>query len=95
MPGDLLRQWPKGPDGEPVTAVFLTHCRSNDLEDVLLANMLKAYGIPTLSVHPGDGGFGQVVLGMSGTGTDLLVPETMYEDAIALMEADSDDELSD
>ena len=30
---------------------------------------------------------------MSGTGSSILVPEPLYEDAKALMEAESDDEL--
>ncbi len=93
LPGQLLKIWPVGDNGEPVQAVFLAHRKSSDMEDLLLANMLGAYGIPCLRVCPGDGDFGKVVMGMSGTGTDILVPETMFEDAKALMEAESDDEL--
>ena len=95
LPGALLKKWPGGADGEPVAPVFLVHCKSNDMEDTLIANMLSAYGIPALCVHPGDGAFGRLVLGMSGTGTDILVPETMIEDAKALMEAENDDQLHD
>jgi len=36
-----------------------------------------------------------VVLGMSGTGSNIYVPETMLEDAKNLMEAEPDDELYD
>lgn len=93
LPGQLLKRWPKGADGEPEPAVFLVHCKSTDMEDELTLNLLDAYGIPALRVYPGDGPFGKVVLGMSGTGSDILVPETMYEDAKALMEAEPDDEL--
>ena len=93
LPGELLKKWPVGEDGEPVPPAFLVHCKSSDLEDMLTVNMLDAYGIPALRVYPGDGGFGRVVLGMSGTGADILVPETLLEDAKALMEAESDDEL--
>ena len=93
LPGELLDKWPAQADGEPVTPVYLTHCKSTDMEDELLANMLMAYGIPSLRVYPGYGAFGKIILGISGTGTYILVPETLIEDAKALMEADSDDQL--
>ena len=95
LPGALLKKWPCGAEGEPVAPAFLTHCKCNDMEDQLIVNMLSAYGIPALCVHPGDGAFGQVVLGMSGTGTDILVPEILLDDAKALMEAESDEQLHD
>ena len=93
LPGELLRRWPKGENGEPVRPVYLTHRSSTDMDDMLLVSLLEAYGIPALISHPGYGSFGKVVLGMSGTGSDILVPETMYDDAKAIMEAKPDDEL--
>ena len=95
LPGELMKKWPLDAKGEPVAPAFLVHCKSNDLEDALIVNMLSAYGIPALCIHPGDGSFGRVVLGMSGTGSNILVPETLLEDAKALMEAENDDELHD
>lgn len=93
LPGALLKRWPRDDAGEYAAPKFLTHCLSVDMEDKILVNMLEAYGIPTLIIHPGDGDFGKVLLGMSGTGSSILVPEPLYEDAKALMEAESDDEL--
>ena len=93
VPGKLLAKWPRGGDGEPVTPRFLAHRKSVDMEDMLLVNLLEAYGIPVLLRHPGDGDFGKVLLGMSGTGSDIYVPETMYEQALELMEAKCDDSL--
>ena len=58
--------------------------------------MLEAYGIPCLRQYPGDGDFGKVVLGMSGFGTDIYVPESMFEDALNLFnnrEGISDEQL--
>ena len=92
-PGELYEMWPKGPDGEIIPPKFLIHCRSNDFEDTLLVNMLESYGVPAVILHHGDGDFGKVVLGMSGTGSSIFVPETMYEMAVELMEAEPDDEL--
>ena len=55
--------------------------------DELIINMLEAYGIPCLRDYPGDGSFGKVVLGMSGQGTDIYVPESRLEEARALCAA--------
>ena len=92
-PGDLDEEWPKDAQGEPIVPKFLTHCRCNDYEDTVLVSMLSSYGIPVMVRYPGDGGFGKVVLGMSGTGSSLYVPETMYDEAKQLMEAKPDDDL--
>ena len=93
VPGELLAKWPRRGDGEPVTPKFLAHRKSVDMADTLLANLLEAYGIPVLLRHPGDGSFGKVLLGMSGTGSNIYVPETMYDQALELMEAECDDSL--
>ena len=90
IPGDLLRRWPRTPEGEPVTPAFLTKCSQLDMADRLLVNMLEAYGIPCLMRYPHSGEFGKVVLGMSGFGTEIYVPETLLEDAAALLESGND-----
>lgn len=90
--GDITAKWPRNALGEPEEAVFLVRCRANDLKDELTANMLEAYGIPCLCVYPGDGSFGKVVIGMSGTGTDILVPKSMLEEARNLLEGEITDE---
>ena len=91
LPGKLFEAWPKDEKGAPVPPRFLIHCSSLDMEYVMLVNMLQAYGIPALVQHPGDGDFGKVMLGMSGTGSVIYVPETLYDDAKVLMEAESDE----
>ena len=93
IPGKLYDQWPRTPESEPVPPKFLTHCSSRDVEDELLVNFLKSYGIPAIILHPGDGDFGKLVLGTSGTGSSIYVPETMYEQAKELMEAEPDDDV--
>ena len=37
------------------------------------------------------GRFGRLVLGFSGTGTDIYVPESMYDDALALIQTPADE----
>ncbi|MBR1660079.1 MAG: hypothetical protein IJ705_07160 [Oscillospiraceae bacterium] len=92
-PGELYEEWPKQPDGSPVPPKFLTHCASTDLSDQMLVSMLAAYGIPAVVEYPGDGAFGKVMLGLSGTGSSIYVPETLYIDAKELMEGENNDEL--
>ncbi len=93
LPGALMEKWPRDERGEPVRPAFLAFRSSTNLADTLLVNMLGAYGIPAMILHPGDGDFGKVILGISGTGSRIYVPETMLDDAKALMEAETDDEL--
>ena len=88
--GKLYESWPKK-DGKPEEAAFLKHCTSVDMEDDMLINMLSAYGIPAVKNYPQDGGFGKVVMGMSGSGTDVYVPASLLEDALALMGGNSDE----
>lgn len=49
---------------ELVPPALLTKCTGVDMDDVLLVNMLEAYGIPCLKNYPGDGQFGKIMLGM-------------------------------
>ena len=93
IPGELYKQWPRDAEGEIVPPKFLVHCTSRDAEDVMTVNFLQSYGIPAAVIHPGDGSFGKVVLGISGTGSSIYVPETMYDQAKELMEAKPDDDL--
>ena len=83
----LYDRWPKNAQGEPEIPALLCNCKSLDLGDELKINMLEAYGIPCLKIYPGDGSFGKLILGMSGQGVDIYVPQSMLEDAQALCEA--------
>ena len=91
--GLVSDRWPKDEEGRAEESALLCTCRNTDLSDELTVNMLEAYGIPCLSVDPGDGGFGRVVLGMSGQGVDIYVPENLYDDADALSKEENNEEL--
>lgn len=86
--GKLADMWPRDDAGEFAAPAFLTHCMSIDMQDEMLINMLAAYGIPAVKQYPNDGSFGRVILGMSGGGTDIYVPHTLLEDALALISED-------
>ncbi len=90
-PGELYKKWPKNELGEPVSPKLLIHITSLDMADTMIVSMLESFGIPAMVTHPGDGDFGKLVLGMSGTGSYIYVPETMYEQANELMEAEPDE----
>lgn len=85
LPGGLYERWPKDASGEPEEPVLLTTAINLNLFDELTVNMLEAYGIPCLKRYPGNGSFGKIILGMSGQGTEIYVPKSMLEDAVALV----------
>ena len=89
----LLERWPKNANGEPEQPVFLCHCKNTNFSDELRVNMLEAYGIPCLRVFPGDGAFGSLILGVSGQGVQIFVPESLHDDAVKLCEEDENSEL--
>lgn len=92
--GAVWESWPRDEKGEIIPPAHLASCSPLDMQAEMLQSMLRAYAIPSLRVAPGDGQFGELILGMSGTGVDILVPETMLDDAKALLEAENDEEQS-
>lgn len=90
--GLVSDRWPKDAAGEPETPAYLCTCSNTDLSDELTVNMLEAYGIPCLRTYPGNGSFGRVVMGTSGSGVDIFVPSSMLEDAKTLTEGEIKDE---
>lgn len=93
--GQLYERWPRDEKDELIEPVFLTHCDCLNIRDEMIVNLLEAYGIPCVRQYPNDGDFGRLILGTSGTGVDIYVPRSMYEDAVNLSEgsADYDQEL--
>lgn len=79
--GSLQDQWPKTEDGQFEKTAFLQHCSPKNMEEDLTVNLLAAYGIPCVRIYPGDGRFGRVMIGASGGGADLYVPESRLEEA--------------
>ncbi len=85
IPGDLLERWPRDESGEPEPPVFLCHREGEDMQDTMLVNRMESYGIPCLREYPNNGVFGKLILGISGTGTDIYVPASLWEDARELL----------
>lgn len=86
--------WPKDEAGQTVAPAFLVHTAGLDFEDSMTVSMLQAFGIPTIKRYPGDGEFGNIILGVSGGGVDIYVPETMLSEARDILSAEvQEDEL--
>ena len=80
--------WPKDAKGTPCPAAFLTHLSSIDLEGQIIANLLRQAEIPLQIEKPNNGAFGEIMLGFSGTGISLYVPENMLDEAKAILDAE-------
>ena len=91
--GGLPERWPKDDAGVSEEPVLLCRCNNLDMSDRLRVNMLEAYGIPCLCIDPGNGSFGRVIMGMSGQGTEIYVPKSLYNDAIELCKEENNEEL--
>lgn len=72
-------------------------CTVYSMEELtVLRSILEGAEIPYLLKERGAGGASKVIIGFSICGTDVFVPESVYEDALALIlvedgEADSDE----
>ena len=91
--GELLKSWPRKENGETEEPAYLCTRTCSDMADQLTVSMLKAYGIPCLCMERAEGGLGRVVLGISGYGVEIYVPETLLNDAKTLIEEEHHEEL--
>ncbi|MCR5173155.1 MAG: hypothetical protein K6C09_00790 [Oscillospiraceae bacterium] len=96
-PGALSKRWPKDENGVEIPPAFFQHVGGSELDVEMAANLIEAYGIPVLRKPVLDGDLGRVIIGYSGPGVDLYVPETMLEDAQNIVSADivEDEESAD
>lgn len=93
--GGNAASWPVNPEGAMDKAVRLTSTGGNPFDSELDVNLLEAFGIPTVRRNPGDGSFGKVIMGSSGFGTEIYVPESMLEDARAILSGEGIVEVED
>ena len=86
--GSAEPQWPVKSDGTKEKAVLLRHAADNHADAEMTISLLAAYNIPCFKYHEKDGAAGKVVSGFAIFGAGLYVPESMAEEAAALLEAD-------
>jgi len=80
--------WPTDEKGEKIRAVLLRHTFDSAAEADMTISLLSAYGIPCFPYYDGEGVTGKVISGFSGYGAALYVPETMHDEAVALLDAE-------
>lgn len=80
-------QWPVDENGEKVKAVRLMNTFDSADDSDMKISLLAAYGIPCFKYYDLDGGAGKVINGFSGYGAGLYVPDTMADEAKAILEA--------
>ncbi len=86
--GRDVPEWPVDETGEKVKAVLLKHTFDSAAEADMTISLLAAYGIPCFPYYQGEGVTGKVISGFSGYGAALYVPETMHDEAAALLAAE-------
>ena len=79
--------WPTDEKGEKVKAVLLQHTFDSPAEADMTISLLSAYGIPCFPYYQGEGVTGKVISGFSGYGAALYVPETVHDEAAAILAA--------
>ena len=80
--------WPVKADGTREKAALLCRAADNTAGAEMTISLLAAYNIPCFKYQEKDGAAGKVVSGFSIFGAGLYVPESMLEEAAALLEAD-------
>ena len=91
--GEKGENWPKNDKGEFEKPVFFEHVSGTQLDMDLAVNILTAYSIPFICDYPNNGEFGKLILGFSGTGMDIYVPESMLDDARNILSGDIEPEI--
>jgi len=89
------KPWPNGENGEPIPPVYLTHIGGGPMDQEMMLGLLDAYGIPHVEQYPNNGLFGKLVAGYPPSGVEVFVPETMFEDAQNILNAEVVEDDSD
>lgn len=71
--------WPLDDNGDPVRPAFLETVMGTQIDYELRLSLLQSFAIPTLREYPQTGSLGKVILGFSGMGMDIYVPENMLD----------------
>ncbi len=77
--------WPSYDDGSPVKPVRLMTVTGTQLDYQMAVTQLQSFGVPVVGTFTADGALSKLLFGFSGTGMDVLVPETMADLARELM----------
>ena len=90
--GAQMPEWPVHPDGTKEKAALLCRAADSTAEAEMTISLLAAYNIPCFKYYEKDGAAGKVVSGFSVFGAALCVPESMLEEAQAILSASPEEE---
>lgn len=79
-------RWPTDEKGIPIKPAFLAKVVGNQLDYEMQVGLLRAFGVPVQTDLPNSGQLVRILFGFTGAGSDIYVPETMLEEARALLE---------
>ena len=82
---DPLKNWPKGPDGEPEEPALLDNQPDFESYAGLTLSRLEAFGIPALTRLSQRGQVGRLFGGFSTAGVDIYVPKSRLDEAKELL----------
>lgn len=89
---DSSPEWPLDSDGRRMRPAFLANIAGGQLDYDMALSVLRAFNIPYVCDLPGAGPFVKILIGFSGAGMNIYVPETMLEDAKNVLFSDFGDE---
>lgn len=85
--GSAEPQWPVKADGTKEKAVLLRYAADNHADAEMTISLLAAYNIPCFKYYEKDGAAGKVMGGYAIFGAGLYVPESLLEEAQAILSA--------
>ncbi len=80
--------WPLDDDGNPVKPAFLMTVMGNQIDYEMTVSLLRSFGVPTIREYPNAISNAKILLGFSGAGMDIHIPENMLELAKELMNSE-------
>jgi len=80
--------WPTDDNGEPVKPALLMTVVGNQVDYEMTVSLLQSFAVPTIRDYPNDINNAKILLGYSGAGMNIYVPENMLELARELLNAE-------
>lgn len=80
--------WPLDDNNKPVKPALLTTVMGTQMDYEMTISLMQSFGIPTIRDYPNAIQNAKILLGFSGAGMDVYVPENMLELAKELLNSE-------
>lgn len=80
--------WPYDDEGQLVKPALLMTVTGTQMDYEMMISLLQSFGVPTIRDYPNAINNAKILLGFSGAGMDVYVPENMLELAKELLDAE-------